>query len=67
MANDFMANVNKVVLDGEVVSFNKTFPNVETKVENVTDKVIEETVIETKVSDEIVEDDEGVKEETTEE
>ena len=29
MANDFMANINKVNLDGEVVSLNKTFPNVE--------------------------------------
>lgn len=31
MANDFMRNVNKVSLDGEVVSFSDTTPIVEVK------------------------------------
>ena len=31
MANDFMRNVNKVSLDGEVVSFSNTTPIVEVK------------------------------------
>lgn len=42
MANDFMRNVNKVSLDGEVVSFSNTAPIVEFKEE----ADVEPTVVE---------------------
>ena len=76
MANDFMANINKINLDGEVVSFNKTFPNVEVvkptevveekptkKGKKAKEEVVETTVEET-VENEVVE--ETPTEETTE-
>ena len=72
MANDFMRNVNKMVLDGEVVSFSDTFPIVEAKEviaeapiveEPKKEEKIEETVVETKEK----EIDESEDEETTEE
>ncbi len=72
MANDFMRNVNKMVLDGEVVSFSDTFPKVEVKEviaetpiveESKKEEKIEETVVETKEK----EIDESEDEETTEE
>ena len=78
MANDFMANINKVNLDGENVSFNKTFPNVEVvkptevveekstnkgkKGKKAKEEVVETTVEET-VENEVVE--ETPTEETT--
>ena len=77
MANDFMRNVNKVSLDGEVVSFSNTFPIVDVK-EDVVETLIveepkkeekvEETVVDVKDEDFIVEtEDEESTEETTEE
>ena len=77
MANDFMQNVNKVSLDGEVVSFSNTFPIVDVK-EDVVETLIveepkkeekvEETVVDVKDEDFIVEtEDEESTEETTEE
>lgn len=42
MANDFMRNVNKVSLDGEVVSFSNTFPIVDVKEDVVETPIIEE-------------------------
>ena len=76
MANDFMKNINKKVLDGEVVSFNKTFPNVEearptevaeekpTKKSKKGKKEVVETTVEETVENEVVE--ETPTEETTE-
>ena len=67
MANDFMANINKVNLDGEVVSLNKTFPNVEVvkpieveekptkKGKKAKEEVVETTVEET-VENEVIEE-----------
>ena len=77
MANDFMKNVNKVSLDGEVVSFSNTFPIIDVK-EDVVETLIveepkkeekvEETVVDVKDEDFIVEtEDEESTEETTEE
>ena len=77
MVNDFMQNVNKVSLDGEVVSFSNTFPIVDVK-EDVVETLIveepkkeekvEETVVDVKDEDFIVEtEDEESTEETTEE
>ena len=77
MANNFMQNVNKVSLDGEVVSFSNTFPIVDVK-EDVVETLIveepkkeekvEETVVDVKDEDFIVEtEDEESTEETTEE
>ena len=72
MANDFMRNANKMVLNGEVVSFSDTFPIVEAKEviaeapiveEPKKEEKIEETVVETKEK----EIDESEDEETTEE
>lgn len=45
MANDFMRNVNKVSLDGEVVSFSNTLPIVDVKVKEV---VTETPIVESK-------------------
>ena len=72
MANNFMKNVNKVSLDGEVVSFSNTFPIVNVK-EDVVETLIveepkkeekvEEIVIDVKDEDFIVEtEDEEIKE-----
>ena len=72
MTNDFMKNVNKVSLDGEVVSFSNTFPIVDVK-EDVVETLIveepkkeekvEEIVIDVKDEDFIVEtEDEGIAE-----
>ena len=63
MANDFMRNVNKVSLDGEVVSFSDTTPIVEVKekadVEPIVEEVVEEKEEETidMGNDDIFEDD----------
>ena len=74
MANDFMRNANKMVLDGEVVSFSDTFPIVEAKEviaeapiveEPKKEEKIEETVVETKEEEKEI--DESEDEETTEE
>ena len=77
MANDFMQNVNKVSLDGEVVSFSNTFPIVDVKEDVVEipiveepkkEEKVEEIVIDAKDEDFIVEtEDEESTEETTEE
>ena len=42
MANDFMRNVNKVSLNGEVVSFSNTFPIVDVKEDVVETPIVEE-------------------------
>lgn len=42
MANDFMRNVNKVSLDGEVVSFSNTLPIVDVKEDVVETPIVEE-------------------------
>ena len=76
MANDFMKNVNKVSLDGEVVSFSNTFPIVDVK-EDVVETLIveepkkeekvEETVVDTNNEKEVVEtEDEKITESTEE-
>lgn len=81
MANDFMKNINKKVLDGEVVSLNKTFPNVE--VAKPTEEIVEEKpakkgkkakevepIVEETVKDEVVEEtptEETVEESATDE
>lgn len=62
MANDFMKNINKKVLDGEVVSFNKTFPNVE--VARPTEVEEEKS---TKKSKKEKKEDESIVEKTTDE
>ena len=77
MANDFMKNVNKVSLDGEVVSFSNTFPIVDIKEDVVETPIVEEPkkeekveeiVLDVKDEDFIVEtEDEEITEETTEE
>ena len=55
MANDFMKNVNKVSLDGEVVSFSNTFPIVDVKEDVVETPIIEEPKKEEKVEETVVE------------
>ena len=72
MANNFMKNVNKVSLDGEVVSFSNTFPIVDVKEDVVEipiveepkkEEKVEEIVIDVKDEDFIVEtEDEEIKE-----
>ena len=42
MANDFMKNVNKVSLNGEVVSFSNTHPIVDVKEDVVETPIVEE-------------------------
>ena len=73
MANNFMKNVNKVSLDGEVVSFSNTFPIVDVKEDVVEIPIVEETVVETNdVENDVIEETEDKEiteptEETTEE
>lgn len=77
MANNFMKNVNKVSLNGEVVSFSNTHPIVDVKEDVIETPIVEEpkkeekveeTVIDTK-NEEVVDEteDEEITEETTEE
>lgn len=54
MANDFMKNVNKVSLDGEVVSFSNTFPIVDVKEDVVETLIVEEPKKEEKVEETVV-------------
>ena len=54
MANDFMQNVNKVSLDGEVVSFSNTFPIVDVKEDVVETPIVEEPKKEEKVEETVV-------------
>ena len=54
MANDFMKNVNKVSLDGEVVSFSNTFPIVDVKEDVVETLIVEEPKKEEKVEEIVV-------------
>ena len=67
MVNDFMKNLNKANLNGEVVSFSDLSPKVdneEVKVEVVEEKPskkgkkakVEEPVVETETKDEVVEE-----------
>ena len=68
MANDFMKNVNKVSLDGEVVSFSNTFPIVDVKEDVVETPIVEEPKKEEKVEETVVDvKDEGVVVETEDE
>ena len=70
MANDFMKNVNKVSLDGEVVSFSNTLPIVDVKEDVVETSIVDESKKEEKVEETVVktEDEEITEsaEETTE-
>ena len=54
MANDFMQNVNKVSLDGEVISFSNTFPIVDVKEDVVEIPIVEEPKKEEKVEETVV-------------
>ena len=54
MANDFMQNVNKVSLDGEVVSFSNTFPIVDVKEDVVETPIVEEPKKEEKVEEIVI-------------
>ena len=54
MANDFMKNVNKVSLDGEVVSFSNTFPIVNVKEDVVETLIVEEPKKEEKVEEIVI-------------
>ena len=54
MANNFMKNVNKVSLDGEVVSFSNTFPIVNVKEDVVETLIVEEPKKEEKVEETVV-------------
>ena len=54
MANDFMKNVNKVSLDGEVVSFSNTFPIVDVKEDVVETLIVEESKKEEKVEEIVI-------------
>ena len=54
MANDFMQNVNKVSLDGEVVSFSNTFPIVNVKEDVVETLIVEEPKKEEKVEEIVI-------------
>ena len=55
MANNFMKNVNKVSLDGEVVSFSNIFPIVNVKEDVVETLIVEEPKKEEKVEETVVE------------
>ena len=55
MANDFMNNVNKVSLNGEVVSFSNTLPVVDVKKDVVETPIVEEPKKEEKVEETVVE------------
>jgi len=68
MANDFMKNVNKVSLDGEVVSFSNTHPIVDVKEDVVETPIVEEPKKEEKVEETVVDiNDEEVVVETEDE
>ena len=54
MTNDFMKNVNKVSLDGEVVSFSNTFPIVDVKEDVVETLIVEEPKKEEKVEEIVI-------------
>ena len=54
MANDFMQNVNKVSLDGEVVSFSNTSPIVDVKEDVVETLIVEEPKKEEKVEEIVI-------------
>ena len=54
MANNFMQNVNKVSLDGEVVSFSNTFPIVDVKEDVVETPIVEEPKKEEKVEEIVI-------------
>ena len=54
MANDFMQNVNKVSLDGEVVSFSNTFPIVDVKEDVVETLIVEEPKKEEKAEEIVI-------------
>ena len=54
MANDFMQNVNKVSLNGEVVSFSNTFPIVDVKEDVVETLIVEEPKKEEKVEEIVI-------------
>ena len=54
MVNDFMKNVNKVSLDGEVVSFSNTFPIVDVKEDVVETLIVEEPKKEEKVEEIVI-------------
>ena len=54
MANDFMKNVNKVSLDGEVVSFSNTSPIVDVKEDVVEIPIVEEPKKEEKVEEIVI-------------
>ena len=54
MANDFMKNVNKVSLDGEVVSFSNTFSIVNVKEDVVETLIVEEPKKEEKVEEIVI-------------
>lgn len=54
MANNFMQNVNKVSLDGEVVSFSNTFPIVDVKEDVVEIPIVEEPKKEEKVEEIVI-------------
>lgn len=69
MANDFMKNVNKVSLDGEVVSFSNTLPIVDVKEDVVETLIVEEPKKEEKVEETVVDvkdEDEEITESTEE-
>ena len=54
MVNDFMQNVNKVSLDGEVVSFSNTFPIVDVKEDVVEIPIVEEPKKEEKIEEIVI-------------
>ena len=54
MANNFMKNVNKVSLYGEVVSFSNTFPIVNVKEDVVETLIVEEPKKEEKVEEIVI-------------
>ena len=54
MVNDFMQNVNKVSLDGEVVSFSNTSPIVDVKEDVVETLIVEEPKKEEKVEEIVI-------------
>ena len=54
MTNDFMKNVNKVSLDGEVVSFSNTFPIVDVKEDVIETLIVEEPKKEEKVEEIVI-------------
>ena len=54
MANNLMQNVNKVSLDGEVVSFSNIFPIVDVKEDVVETLIVEEPKKEEKVEEIVI-------------